>query len=146
MRSEGTELKYCYDRWGQMVRKVQTVGTRSFTLRYAYTSSGQVRTITYPDNAIVDYVRNTLDQVTEVGIKPAGGVRTVLLNNAAYEPFGPATGWTYGNGRSLANLVGLRRLVRVKKNRVRAPFRLASVGSHFDPVRRIPPDPCGCHK
>ncbi|WP_187308483.1 RHS repeat-associated core domain-containing protein [Lysobacter antibioticus] len=102
MRSDGTELKYCYDRWGQLVRKVQTVGTRSFTLRYAYTSSGQVRSITYPDNALVDYVRNTLDQVTEVGIKPAGGVRTVLLNNAAYEPFGPATGWTYGNGRSLA--------------------------------------------
>ncbi|WP_408951543.1 BPSL0067 family protein [Lysobacter sp. Hz 25] len=102
MRIDGTELKYCYDRWGQLVRKVQTVGTRSFTLRYAYTSSGQVRSITYPDNAIVDYVRNTLDQVTEVGIKPAGGVRTVLLNNAAYEPFGPATGWTYGNGRSLA--------------------------------------------
>ncbi|ALN83082.1 BPSL0067 family protein [Lysobacter antibioticus] len=102
MRSDGTELKYCYDRWGQLVRKVQTVGTRSFTLRYAYTSSGQVRSITYPDNAVVDYVRNTLDQVTEVGIKPAGGVRTVLLNNAAYEPFGPATGWTYGNGRSLS--------------------------------------------
>ncbi|MGJ7903156.1 RHS repeat-associated core domain-containing protein [Lysobacter sp. 1R34A] len=102
MRTDGTELKYCYDRWGQLVRKVQTVGTRSFTLRYAYTSSGQVRSITYPDNAIVDYVRNTQDQVTEVGIKPAGGVRTVLLNNAAYEPFGPATGWTYGNGRNLA--------------------------------------------
>ncbi|MGO1000773.1 RHS repeat-associated core domain-containing protein [Lysobacter sp. CA196] len=102
MRADGTELKYCYDRWGQLVRKMQTVGTRSFTLRYAYTSSGQVRSITYPDNALVDYVRNTLDQVTEVGVKPAGGVRTVLLNNAAYEPFGPATGWTYGNGRSLA--------------------------------------------
>ncbi len=102
MRTDGTELTYCYDRWGQVVRKVQTVGTRSFTLRYAYTSSGQVRTITYPDNAIVDYVRNTLNQVTEVGVKPAGGLRTVLLNNAAYEPFGPATGWTYGNGRSLA--------------------------------------------
>ncbi|MBX9399960.1 DUF6531 domain-containing protein [Lysobacter sp. BMK333-48F3] len=102
LRTEGTELKYCYDRYGQLVRKVQVVDSKSFVLRYAYTTSGQVRTITYPDNAIVDYVRNTLDQVTEVGVKPAGGVRTVLLNGVAYEPFGPATGWTYGNGRSLA--------------------------------------------
>ncbi|MEI2454440.1 RHS repeat-associated core domain-containing protein [Lysobacter firmicutimachus] len=102
LRTEGTELKYCYDRYGQLVRKVQVVDSKSFTLRYAYTTSGQVRTITYPDNAVVDYVRNTLDQVTEVGVKPAGGVRTVLLNGVAYEPFGPATGWTYGNGRSLA--------------------------------------------
>ncbi|MEI2456428.1 RHS repeat-associated core domain-containing protein [Lysobacter firmicutimachus] len=102
LRTEGTELKYCYDRYGQLVRKVQVVDSKSFTLRYAYTTSGQVRTITYPDNAVVDYVRNTLDQVTEVGVKPAGGVRTVLLNGIAYEPFGPATGWTYGNGRSLA--------------------------------------------
>jgi hypothetical protein len=36
MRAEGTELQYSYDCSGQVVRKVQTVAGKSFTLRYAY--------------------------------------------------------------------------------------------------------------
>ncbi|WP_161786079.1 DUF6531 domain-containing protein [Lysobacter antibioticus] len=102
MRTEGTELKYCYDRFGQVVRKVQSVDGQSFTLRYAYTLAGQLQTLTYPDGAVADYVRDSQGRVNAIGVTPAGGVRTVLLNNATYEPFGPIAGWAYGNGRSLA--------------------------------------------
>jgi len=101
MRTEGTELKYCYDRFGQIVRKVQSVDTQSFTLRYAYTLAGQLQALTYPDGAVADYVRDNQGRVTEIGVTPAGSVRSVLLNNASYKPFGPVAGWTYGNGRSL---------------------------------------------
>jgi RHS repeat-associated protein len=100
-RTEGIELKYCYDRFGQVVRKVQIVAGKSFTLQYAYTPAGNVSTITYPDGAVVDYVRDGKARIKEIGIRPNGGTRTTLLSNATYEPFGPATGWTYGNGRSL---------------------------------------------
>jgi len=102
MRTEGTELKYCYDRFGRVVRKVQTVDSKSFVLRYAYTMAGLLYTTTYPDGTTVDYVRNAQGRIKEVGVRPYGGTRTVLLNNAAYEPFGPVTGWTYGNGRTLS--------------------------------------------
>jgi RHS repeat-associated protein len=102
MRAEGTELKYCYDRFGQVVRKVQTVNAKSFTLRYAYTVAGDLRTVTYPDGVVVDYLRDTQARIKEIGVKPPGIARTVLLNNAAYEPFGPVVGWTYGNGRTLS--------------------------------------------
>ncbi|MGO1000490.1 RHS repeat-associated core domain-containing protein [Lysobacter sp. CA196] len=101
MRTEGTELKYCYDRFGQVVRKVQSVDGQSFTLRYAYTLGGQLQAVTYPDGAVADYVRDSQGRVSAIGVTPADGVRNVLLSNATYEPFGPATGWTYGNGRSL---------------------------------------------
>ncbi|MGO4778417.1 hypothetical protein AB4084_23410, partial [Lysobacter sp. 2RAB21] len=57
MRAEGTELKYCYDRFGQLVRKVQSLGGQSFTLRYAYTGTGRLQSLTYPDGAIADYIR-----------------------------------------------------------------------------------------
>ncbi|MFQ6311467.1 RHS repeat-associated core domain-containing protein [Lysobacter capsici] len=102
MRAEGTELKYCYERFGQVVRKVQTVNAKSFTLRYAYTLAGDLRTVTYPDGVVVDYLRDTQARIKEIGVKPPGIARTVLLNNAAYEPFGPVAGWTYGNGRTLS--------------------------------------------
>ncbi|MGO1068697.1 RHS repeat domain-containing protein [Lysobacter sp. CA199] len=102
MRHDGTELKYCYDRFGQVVRKVQVVAGKSFTLKYAYTIAGHLYTVTYPDGTTVDYVRDTQARIKEIGVRPYGGTRTVLLNNAAYEPFGPVTGWTYGNGRALS--------------------------------------------
>ncbi|QQQ01286.1 RHS repeat-associated core domain-containing protein [Lysobacter enzymogenes] len=101
-RTEGNELKYCYDRFGQVVRKVQIVAGKSFTLQYAYTPGGKLSAVTYPDGAMVDYVRDAQARIKEIGVRPSGGIRTTLLSNATYEPFGPVSGWTYGNGRVLS--------------------------------------------
>ena len=106
-RTEGNELKYCYDRFSQVVRKVQIVSGKSFTLSYAYTLAGDIDSITYPDGTRVDYVRDSQARIKEVGVRPNGGTRTVLLNNATYEPFGPVTGWAYGNGRTLSRTYDL---------------------------------------
>ncbi len=107
MRADGTELKYCYDRFGQVARKVQIVAGKSFSLSYTYTLGGQLSTITYPDGAIVDYVRDAQARIKEIGVRLNGGVRTVLLSNATYEPSGPVAGWTYGNGRVLSRTYDL---------------------------------------
>lgn len=55
--------------------------------------------MTYPDGTLVDYLRDTQLQVKEIGV--TGGTRQVLLNNATYLPAGPASAWTYGNGRTM---------------------------------------------
>jgi RHS repeat-associated protein len=91
--------QYCYDRFGHLVRKVQVTNGKTFILRYAYTQAGQISSVTYPDGVVVDYVRNDQGQVTEVGMKPSGGTRQVLLHEATYYPFGPVAEWAYGNGR-----------------------------------------------
>ncbi|WLA11449.1 DUF6531 domain-containing protein [Xanthomonas translucens] len=98
-------IDYCYDRFGDLVRKVQTTNGKVFVLRYAYTKAGQLSRLTYPDGAAVDYVRNAQGQTTEVGVTPAGGTRQVLLNNAAYYPFGPVASWSYGNGRPMQRVL-----------------------------------------
>ncbi|MFA1752748.1 RHS repeat-associated core domain-containing protein [Xanthomonas campestris] len=102
MQDGGAITQYCYNRFGDLVRKVQTSNGKALVLRYDYTVGGQLRRMTYPDGAVVDYVRNAQGQTTEVGVTPAGGSRQVLLGNASYYPFGPTAGWTYGNGRALA--------------------------------------------
>ncbi|MDL5367279.1 DUF4329 domain-containing protein [Xanthomonas sp. NCPPB 2654] len=96
---------YCYDRFGDLVRKVQTTNGKVFVLRYAYTKAGQLSRLTYPDGAAVDYVRNAQGQTTEVGVTPAGGTRQVLLGDATYYPFGPVANWSYGNGRPMQRLL-----------------------------------------
>jgi len=101
MADASGSTQYCYDRFGQLVRKAQTTNGRTFTLRYAYTKSGQLSRLTYPDGSAADYVRDAQGRVTEVGVTSPGGSREVLLTGAGYAPFGPATGWAYGNGRTL---------------------------------------------
>ncbi|UYB53449.1 DUF6531 domain-containing protein [Xanthomonas sp. AM6] len=97
--------EYCYDRFGDLVRKVQTTNGKVFVLRYAYTKAGQLSRLTYPDGAAVDYVRNAQGQTTEVAVTPAGGTRQVLLSNATYYPFGPVASWSYGNGRPMQRVL-----------------------------------------
>ncbi|WP_425510821.1 RHS repeat-associated core domain-containing protein [Xanthomonas bonasiae] len=105
MQDGSGSTDYCYDRFGDLVRKVQTTNGKVFVLRYAYTKAGQLSRLTYPDGAAVDYVRNAQGQTTEVGVTPAGGTRQVLLGNATYYPFGPVASWSYGNGRPMQRVL-----------------------------------------
>ncbi|NIJ74280.1 MULTISPECIES: RHS repeat-associated core domain-containing protein [unclassified Xanthomonas] len=105
MQDASGSTDYCYDRFGNMVRKVQTSNGKVFVLRYAYTKAGRLNRLTYPDGTAVDYVRNAQGQAIEVGVTPAGGARQVLLTNATYYPFGPVAGWTYGNGRPMQRVL-----------------------------------------
>ena len=90
---------YCYNRFGDLVRKVQTTNGQSFTLRYQYNVAGQLAGMVYPDGASVDYAYDALGRVSEIGATPTGATRQVVLTNATYYPFGPVAEWSYGNGR-----------------------------------------------
>lgn len=66
----------------------------------------------YPDGSVADYTRDTRGRVASVGVTPPGGTRELLLTVSAYNPFGPATGWTYGNGRVFARTFDLNYAVQ----------------------------------
>lgn len=99
--------EFCYDRFGNLVRKVQTVGTSVQVVRYGYDKVNRLASLTYPDGSVADYTRDTQGRVSEVGVTPAGGTRQILLNNAKYLPDGPASSWQYGNGRTLTRTFDL---------------------------------------
>jgi RHS repeat-associated protein len=128
---------YCYDRYGHLVRKVQTTNAKVFTLRYVYAINGQLQKMVYPDGAEADYVYDAQGRVLEIGAKTATGTRQVLLNTISYYPFGPAAQWTFGTGTS-------SRLMKRSLNQnyqpgfveVTAPGGL-SVGYEFDEVGNL---------
>ena len=97
----GGSTHYCHDRFGQLTRKVQTVNGVATTVRYGYTAGGRLAALTYPDGTVADYLRDSLGRISEVGVTRPGRGRQVVVTNVTYAPFGPATGWTYGNGRTL---------------------------------------------
>ncbi|MEA9579783.1 RHS repeat-associated core domain-containing protein [Xanthomonas nasturtii] len=107
LQDGGGTTQYCYNRFGEVVRKVQVVNGKTFVLRYDYTTGGRLRSMVYPDGTTVDYVRNAQGQTTDVGVTAPGGSRQRLLGNATYYPFGQSSGWTYGNGRKLTRMYDL---------------------------------------
>ncbi|UHQ23024.1 DUF6531 domain-containing protein [Lysobacter sp. 5GHs7-4] len=97
----GGTTRYCYDRFGRMVRKtVQTTGPALVSL-YAYTPAGALKSVTYPDGTLVDYVRSTHGQITQVGVTRPGQAREILVTAVGYFPYSPPAGWVYGNGRPM---------------------------------------------
>lgn len=99
MTDRSGNTAYCYNRFGQLTRKVQTTNGRAFTVQYAYTAAGLLSKQTYPDGTVVDYTRDGQGRISAIGVTSPGGSREVLLSGAGYYPFGPSNGWTYGNGR-----------------------------------------------
>ena len=99
--------EFCYDRFGNIARKVQTVGTQVQVVRYGFDKSNQLASLTYPDGTVADYIRDTQGRVKEVGVTPTGGTRQILLKNAKYLPDGPASSWQYGNNRTLTRAFDL---------------------------------------
>ena len=95
------------DRFGQLVRKVQTTNGHAFTLGYGYSAGGRLQTVTYPDGAKVDYLRNALGQISQVGLTRTGGSRQIIATGITYAPFGSVTGWTDGGGRVLTRAYNL---------------------------------------
>ena len=102
MQDDGAKTQYCYDRAGNVTRKVQTSSGQSVGVSYAYTNAGRLRSVTYPDGTVADYKRDAAGMVTEIGVTRPGAARVVLLSSAKRHPFGPSAGWAYGNGRTLA--------------------------------------------
>ena len=98
---------YCYERFGQLARKVQVTNGLTFVVRYTYTPSGDLLTLTYPDGTVVDYGRDAQERIAQIGVTGPGASREVLLSGASYAPFGATTGWSYGNGRHLGRSLDL---------------------------------------
>lgn len=106
LHANGSTL-YCHDRFGQITRKVQTLNGVASTLRYAYNKSGRLTALTYPDGSVADYVRDAQGRISQIGLTRPSQARQVVVSNVTYAAFGPATGWTYGNGRQLQRPVDL---------------------------------------
>jgi RHS repeat-associated protein len=82
---------WTYDALGRVTSKTQTVGTITKAQGYGYTN-GQLTSLKTPYGAVVGY-SYTQGKVTGITVNGAS-----LLNNVLYEPFGPTSGWTWGNG------------------------------------------------
>jgi RHS repeat-associated protein len=96
---------YCYNRFGDLVRKSQTTNGQTLALGYGYAVNGTLSTMTYPDGAVVSYTRDALGRATAMSVMSPGGTPQALVSSATYYPFGPVQQWTYGSGGANARVM-----------------------------------------
>jgi RHS repeat-associated protein len=88
---------YCYNRFGDLTRKVQRSNNRTLTVRWQYAANGRLQSMSYPDGTTLSYGYDSQGRVQSIQVPTENGSQ-VLVQNVSYAPFGPVQRWTYGNG------------------------------------------------
>jgi RHS repeat-associated protein len=86
-------LAWNYDTKGRITGKGQTVGGVTLSMGYGYNTSGQLSSTVLPSGSTLTFGYNANGQVTSLSLNGS----TTILSAIAYDPFGPITGWTWGN-------------------------------------------------
>jgi RHS repeat-associated protein len=89
-----------YDERGNVTGESRIVsGLGTLNTATAYDAASRIAGITYPSGTVVLYTRDSMGRVTGLTAEPPGGTApTDIATSITYEPFGPVTGLTYGNG------------------------------------------------
>lgn len=89
---------YLYTPFGQVQGELEYTPTSSDYTGYVYDKQGRVTGISYPSGVSVGYgyTGGRLGAMTAT----VGGTTSVVADSMTYLPYGPMTGWNYGNGLS----------------------------------------------
>jgi len=92
-------LTRTYDERGNVVGETRRTASATLVTSYTYDGASRVLSITYPSKWAVNYTRDKMGKVTGAfAVAPAGGTTTPLVSAVSWQPFGPASALTYGNG------------------------------------------------
>ena len=91
-------VSYTYDERGNVLSEARTRGAATLNTSYTYDAAGRVSGITYPSGAVAHYTRDAMGRITALTVTPPGGSALPVVSNVSYQPFGPVSALTYGNG------------------------------------------------
>ena len=95
---------YTYDDRGNTLTETRVVGSApAYVTSYGYDLANKMTSTTYPSGRVVSYGHDAEGRVDTVTTQTtASSAVENLVTNVSYLPFGPPTGWTYGNGSTAA--------------------------------------------
>ena len=93
-------VTYTYDGWGRLIQEDRTVLGVVYTTEYAYNDNHDLTVITYPSGRTVTYQYDAAGRAVSVETAN-GGSPVTLASSGTYQPFGPLSGLTLGNGVSM---------------------------------------------
>jgi RHS repeat-associated protein len=90
-------VDYSYDARGNLSSEIRSIGAVQYITSYAYNSADRLTRITYPSGMVIDYTLDAAGRIVTLD-KTVEAVTEALASNIQYEPFGPVSTFTYGNG------------------------------------------------
>lgn len=117
---------WTYDADGRVTRQAQVVGGVTLALVNAYDAQGRLVQVTYPSGKVVELGYDQAGKLTslEVDGQP-------LVSQVTYQPSGPVSGWTWGNGTSY------RRSFDLDGNLIQFPLGPVAQSNTIDAANRI---------
>lgn len=94
-------ITWCYDAFGRVIKKSQTLGTTTRTTNYTWTRAGRLASLTTPNGTLVAYTRDTIGNVTSIKATPKNGVATTVVSSIVYKSFGPVASLKLGSGQTV---------------------------------------------
>nr|WP_281383593.1 RHS repeat-associated core domain-containing protein [Granulicella aggregans] len=99
MTDQAGTFSRSYDERGNITTESHTHGTYTLTNSYGYDAAGLLASITYPSGMVLTQTRDTMERITALALQAtSSGTSQPILSSATYAPFGPTTGFTFGNG------------------------------------------------
>jgi YD repeat-containing protein len=93
---------YVYDQHGRVLTERRKIGGTNFVTHYRYNAAGQLIAMTYPSGRVLGFAYDQANRVVRLALDGQP-----LLTAIAYQPFGKAVSWTFGNGAPYTRTVDL---------------------------------------
>jgi len=94
-------ITWCYDVFGRVLQKSQTLGAMTRVTAYTWTKAGRLASMTTPNGTLVAYTRDTIGNVTSIKVTPKNGVATTVVSSVVYKSFGPVASLKLGSGQTV---------------------------------------------
>lgn len=93
INDDSGSTSWTFDPQGRATTRAQNMAGVIKSVAYGHDLSGRLQTLTLPSGNFITY-GYTNGKITSLTLNGS----TTILSNALYQPFGPTTGWTWGNG------------------------------------------------
>lgn len=93
------DTEFTYNALGQVARERRVLGSVTYDTDYTYDAAGNVLEIVYPSGRIVAYARDSLGRISGIETwENSGATAETVASGVVYRPFGPVSGFLFGNG------------------------------------------------
>ncbi|WP_312705557.1 RHS repeat-associated core domain-containing protein [Stenotrophomonas lactitubi] len=129
-----SEIHYCYDRFGNIVKRSEVISGTSLTTTRKFSSPGIASEIVYPDGSLISLNHDANSSISEIAVTHGDGPKGILLTQIKRLPFGPISEWIYGTGRKMRRDFDLA--YRPKHSRISGDDS-SQLTYHYDPDGNI---------
>jgi RHS repeat-associated protein len=97
----GVTTAFCFGGHGNLIETIQTTAGHTDTTSFTYDGADRLTAIVYPSGSRVSYGFDGDGRIQTVSLTPVNGGGVTAVSSVSYQPFGPISSYTLGNGQAV---------------------------------------------